>query len=150
MRTSSRPVAPSAPSAPTARQPRLRIVPRTRGEHEDADYNDLDTQSLADEGDVIAGILPVPPSIEPSMRAVLHRAILLRFPYAEDLDAWANAPNERLDDDAPFARLLDGDGIGVLRALLAVPINPDCANGNGISERDADDERGSPPLRLVG
>ena len=78
----------------------------------------------------LVGIVPLPSHITPAMRGVLERALLLRFEYAEDVDAWKTASNARLGGAAPYERLLEGDGLAVLRALVSVPMNPKCTGAD--------------------
>lgn len=80
-----------------------------------------DMASLLDfgDGDVIAGIVPVPPSIPVAMRVALERMMTLRFAGDSDrLDEWLHAGHPVLRGAAPFETLIAGDGLGVLRALL--------------------------------
>ena len=80
-----------------------------------------DMASLLDfgDGDVIAGIVPVPPSIPVAMRVALERMMTLRFAGDSDrLDEWLHADHPVLRGASPFETLVAGDGVGVLRALL--------------------------------
>ena len=72
-----------------------------------------------DDGDVIAGIVPVPPSVPAAMRAALERMMELRFVGDSDrLDDWLHADHPALRGASPFETLVAGDGAAVLRALL--------------------------------
>ena len=80
-----------------------------------------DASSLLDfnADDVIAGIVPVPPSIPVAMRVALERMMTLRFASDSDrLDEWLHAGHPLLRGASPFETLVAGDGVGVLRALL--------------------------------
>lgn len=80
-----------------------------------------DTASLLDfdDDDVIAAIVPVPPSIPVAMRVALERMMTLRFAGASDrLDEWLHASHPLLRGASPFETLVARDGVGVLRALL--------------------------------
>ena len=83
-----------------------------------------DANSLLDfnDDDVIADIVPVPPSIPVAMRVALERMISLRFPASDSdsdrLDEWLHAGHPSLRGASPFETLVAGDGVGVLRALL--------------------------------
>lgn len=136
-------VSPAAPvPSPAATPSRSSAVPSRNGEH---------AAPLFDEGfATIAGIVPVPSNIAPAMRCILERALLMRFEYAEDVDTWITSPNTRLDGAAPYERLLDGDGMAVLRALLSVPINPHCAAAYVDDAHDEPGLDGALPMQRVG
>ena len=82
--------------------------------------DDTETALLAfDDGDVIADIVPVPPSITAEMRDALERMMNLRFNGDTDrLDRWLHADHRVLHGASPFQTLVAGDGAAVLRALL--------------------------------
>src|SRR5690348_7820909 len=69
-----------------------------------------DTASLLnfDDDDVIAGIVPVPPSIPAAMRVALERMFRLRFPAADSdgLDEWLHADHPVLRGASPFETLV--------------------------------------------
>ena len=72
-----------------------------------------------DDGDVIAGIVPVPPAVPPALRDALERMMTLRFNGdADRLDRWLHADHRALHGASPFETLVAGDGAAVLRALL--------------------------------
>lgn len=72
-----------------------------------------------DDGDVIARIVPVPPSISPALRHAIERLISLKFgAECNRLDRWLHADHAALRGASPFETLVAGDGVGVLRALL--------------------------------
>lgn len=78
--------------------------------------DDTETALLAfDDGDVIAGIVPVPPSIPAAMRDALERMMQLQ---GDRLDQWMHADHPALRGATPFETLVAGDGAAVLRALL--------------------------------
>jgi hypothetical protein len=85
---------------------------------------------------VIAGVVPVPSTISVSTRGKIEREMLIRFEFAEDLDQWLHASHDKLHGAAPYERLIAGDGIAVLRALLGVPINSELAPGTHIDEEN--------------
>ena len=84
-----------------------------------ASSDDTEEELLAfNDCDVIAGIVPVPPTI-PEVRDQLERMMALRFGGDTDrLHAWIHADNPALCGASPFERLVAGDGVGVLRARL--------------------------------
>lgn len=106
---------------------------------------DLREEDLLDfdvEADVMA-IIPMPPSIPVPIRMAITRAAGKRFTFADDLDAWLHAPHEGLRGDTPFERVVAGDGMTVLVALL-----------DGASDAEADRLIGvaraaAPRLKLV-
>lgn len=72
-----------------------------------------------DDCDVIAGIVPVPPTIPAALCDALERMMLLRFAGDSDgLDQWLHAGHGALRGASPFETLVAGDGTAVLRALL--------------------------------
>ena len=78
-------------------------------------------ESLLDfnDDDVIAGIVPVPPTIPPALRDALERMMIVRFAGDIDrLDGWIHAGHPALRGASPFETLVEGDGAAVLRALL--------------------------------
>ena len=83
---------------------------------------DLDSGLLDDEPALIAGVIPVPPSISTAMQTVLERAMLARFDQVTELHEWMNASHPSLHGAAPFERLLDGNAMAVLRALIKEPL----------------------------
>jgi hypothetical protein len=87
----------------------------------DSASNDDTEEALLDfnESDVIAGIVPVPPSIPAAMRDALERMMVLRFAGdSARLDRWLHADHPALRGASPFDTLVAGDGSAVLRALL--------------------------------
>lgn len=109
-----------------------------------------DAPCFDDDVATLAGIVPVPPHITPAMRGILERALLMRFEFAEEVDTWIASSNTRLDGAAPYERLLEGDGMAVLRALLTVPINPHCAAADIGDAHHEPDLEGPVPMRRVG
>ena len=94
-----------------------------------------------DEADVIADIVPVPPSVPPALRDALDRAMRV---LGTDLDQWLHEGHPALRGASPFEALVAGDAIGVLRALLR--------DGNripGRRTRMAPEEHRPTHLRLV-
>ena len=83
----------------------------------DADGQSEDAALSFDADDDVAAIIPMPPSIPRIVRAAITVTVARRFEFAEDLDAWLHAPNAVLGGATPFERIVDGDGIAVLRAL---------------------------------
>jgi hypothetical protein len=107
-------------------------------------YEGIEAQVLDfDDDSLIAGVVPVPPSITPAMREALTRACHLRFSYLDELDTWLHAPHATLRGASPFEHLVDGDGLGVLRALLS----PQCSSDR--RRRRGADAAAQPDLRLV-
>jgi hypothetical protein len=78
------------------------------------DFDDLEFDDM----DVIAEIVPLPPSISHTTRVSLDRAFLLRFTDLYELHEWLHASNHALRGATPYERLMDGDGLDVLRAAL--------------------------------
>lgn len=71
------------------------------------------------EADVIAGIVPVPPTIPAGLRLALDQAMDHKFHGDTDLlNQWLHADHPALRGASPFETLVAGDGVGVLRALL--------------------------------
>jgi hypothetical protein len=60
----------------------------------------------------------MPPTISVAVRASIARVLGERFADAEDMDSWLHARHEALDGDTPFERVVDGDGLTVLLALI--------------------------------
>lgn len=60
----------------------------------------------------------MPASIALSVREALSAALVQVFAYADELDAWLHAQHPALDGASPFERLIEGDGVDVLRVLL--------------------------------
>jgi hypothetical protein len=98
----------------------------------------------------LAGIVPVPSHVTRAMRGILERALLMRFEFAEDVDAWMTGSNARLNGASPYERLLDGDGMAVLRALLSVPTNPQCLGADMDDTQHEAGLDGLLPMRWVG
>jgi Protein of unknown function (DUF2384) len=72
-----------------------------------------------DDHDVIADIVPVPPSIPGGIRDALAKGFALRFNgNAEQLHRWLHEAHPALRGASPFETLVAGDGVGVLRALI--------------------------------
>lgn len=101
------------------------------------------TLTSFDVEDDVASIIPMPDTIPAVIRATITTAIAQRFTFADELDDWLHAPHDALAGDTPFERIVDGDGIAVLMALVQ-------GRGHGgIDALIADLQRSSPPLRLV-
>lgn len=83
---------------------------------------------LDDEGDVIAGVVPVPPGIAPSVRHALATALVEKFSYPEDLDQWLHAPHRRLAAATPFECLVKGAALAVYQALVTE--SAECIGGS--------------------
>lgn len=100
----------------------LQLMPHGNAMEDAAAQAALEAELLQEpEPAVIAGIIPVPPSVTPAMRAALERAMTLKYgDDVESLDAWIHAPHPNLTGMSPFQRLVDGDGLAVLRALLGL------------------------------
>lgn len=64
-------------------------------------------------------IIPMPDTIPALVRATIAVSLCDRFEFADELDLWIHASNDALGGDTPFERIVDGDGIAVLRALRA-------------------------------
>lgn len=69
--------------------------------------------------DDIASIIPMSPAIPDGTRAEITRRIGEKFEYSDQLDAWLHAPHAQLEGDTPFDRVVQGDGMAVLRVLRA-------------------------------
>lgn len=67
----------------------------------------------------LEALVPMPPTIPAAVRRTLTALLARRFAYYGDLDAWLHAPHPALGADTPFERIVDGEGVAVLRALLA-------------------------------
>lgn len=81
--------------------------------------DELERQLLAFdvEEDLMANIA-MPPTIPVPIRAAITKAAGQRFTFAAELDEWLHAPHDGLHGRTPFERLVDGDGVAVLVALL--------------------------------
>jgi hypothetical protein len=95
---------------------------------------------------VIAGIVPVPPTIPSAVRDALERMMMtLRFGGDTDLlDRWLHADNPALGGASPFERLVAGDGVGVLRVLLR---NGERPRGRPVDSRSAKRRQMLQPVR---
>lgn len=91
----------------------------------------------------LAAIIPMPDAIPAVIRATITKAMAQRFTFADELDAWLHEPHDTLGGDTPFERIVDGDGIPVLMALL------EGGDEAGIVALLEDLERSAAPLRLV-
>lgn len=83
---------------------------------------DLEAEEAAalafDPEDDFVNVIPMPPSIPAKVREALARLFATQFRYYSELDEWLHRPHPALGAATPCERIVDGDGIGVLRALL--------------------------------
>lgn len=93
--------------------------------------------------DDLAAIIPMPDTIPAVIRMTITRVIGRRFTFADELDTWLHEPHDAFGGDTPFERLVYGDGIPVLMALV------EGRDPAGVDALLADLERSSPRLRLV-
>ena len=68
--------------------------------------------------DDIASIIPMPASIAAPIRSAISGELARRFEFADELDGWLHAAHARLGGATPFERVVAGDGLAVLRALV--------------------------------
>lgn len=98
-------------------RPPLRLLPTAIPGPSTAE--ELERAALAfDPQDDLAQIIPMPPTIPRLIRAAITQALGDRFEYAEELDEWLHGPNDSLAGATPFERVVVGDGMAVLVALL--------------------------------
>jgi hypothetical protein len=103
----------------------------------------LDEELVAFDADEdMASLIAMPRSIPAATRARITSLAGERFEHSEHLDAWLHAPNDQLDGETPFDRIIEGDGAAVLRALRS--------NGSDLDvQAGAATEDQQPTLRLV-
>jgi hypothetical protein len=89
----------------------LPLAPPTSPEAFDQDLLSFDFDD--DEG----AIIPMPPSISTPVRVAITKALIEKFEFIDTLDEWLHAPNDVLDGVTPFERIVEGDGLAILRAL---------------------------------
>lgn len=62
--------------------------------------------------------VPMPTSVSEPVRRALTTALLERFEYVDDLDAWLHAPDPRLDDMSPFEAIINGQAERLLDIVM--------------------------------
>lgn len=104
--------------------PPLRVLPATP--QSSATDGDLERALVAfDPEDDMAQIIPMPPAIPPAVRVAITQALGRRFEFADELDDWLHNPNDALAAATPFERIVAGDGLAVLVALLGPGDHPE-------------------------
>jgi len=66
----------------------------------------------------LEAVVPMPPTIPLGVRHALTKLFIRRFTYYRELDLWLHLPHPALRGRTPYERIVDGDGVSVLRALL--------------------------------
>ena len=73
----------------------------------------------------IAAIIPMPSTIPPVVRAAITQALSERFQEDDDaMEDWLHSSSKALDGATPFERVVAGDGMAVLTALLGSGDHP--------------------------
>lgn len=110
------------------------------------DEEELERALLAFDVDTdIAAIIPMPSSIPPSVRAAITQALGDRFQDDDDaMDGWLHNPHESLAGATPFERVVVGDGVAVLAALLGRGEHPELRELVAVAPAEA-----RPPLHLL-
>jgi len=110
----------TAASGDRVRNSRVSVVQSAHPNSEACEAAELEASLLDfDPNDDLEALVPMPPAISAGVRRTLTATFARRFVRYRDLDAWLHTPHPALGGDTPFERIVDGDGISVLRALLA-------------------------------